>query len=326
MPRILLTTTSFQDTPGSHHDLLASTGFEIVNERGPLSEERMLELAGEFDAFLCGDDAITRAVIEKSTPRLKVISKYGIGLDKIDLPAATDHQIPVLFTPGVNHTTVAEHTFLLLLALEKHLLFHCDATRNGQWKRKTGHEIMGKHLGIIGLGRIGKEVAIRARAFGMPVTAYDLYWDESFATTHQIHRANSIAEILRDADVISLHTNLTSETRDLIRAETIATMKDGAIILNCARGEIVNTNDIAHALISGKIAGYGTDVLDVEPPPPDHPLLNLPNCVVTPHVGSRTCESVVRQATAAVTNLIHASKGEPPLAQNNPEVPVKPFT
>ncbi|MFU8894147.1 MAG: phosphoglycerate dehydrogenase [Luteolibacter sp.] len=325
MPRILLTTTSFQDTPGSHHDLLASTGFEIVRERGPLSEERMLELAGEFDAFLCGDDAITRAVIEKSMPRLKVISKYGIGLDKIDLPAATDHQIPVLFTPGVNHTTVAEHTFLLLLSIEKHLLFHCDATRAGEWKRKTGHEIMGKHLGIIGLGRIGKEVAIRARAFGMTVSAFDLYWDDAFAATHDVTRAASIEEILTSSDVISLHTNLTAETRDLIRAETIATMKDGAIILNCARGEIVHTADIVEALKSGKLGGYGTDVLDEEPPPADHPLLHLPNCVVTPHVGSRTYESVVRQATAAVTNLIAASKGEKPLAQNNPEVPLKAF-
>ena len=325
MPRILLTTTSFQDTPGSHHDLLASTGFEIVRERGPLPEERMLELAGEFDAFLCGDDAITRAVLEKSLPRLKVISKYGIGLDKIDLPAATEHQIPVLFTPGVNHTTVAEHTFLLLLSIEKHLLFHCDATRAGEWKRKTGHEIMGKHLGIIGLGRIGKEVAIRARAFGMPVSAFDLYWDDAFAAAHGVTRAESIEEILKSSDVLSLHTNLTPETRDLVRAETIAMMKDGAIILNCARGEIVDTADIAEALKSGKLGGYGTDVLDEEPPPADHPLLHLPNCVVTPHVGSRTYESVVRQATAAVTNLIAASKGEKPLAQNNPQVPVKAF-
>jgi len=325
MTRILLTTTSFQDTPGSHHDLLASTGFEIVTERGPLAEDRMLELAGEFDAFLCGDDAITEAVIAKSLPRLKLISKYGIGLDKIDLKAATAAQIPVLFTPGVNHTTVAEHAFLLLLALEKNLLFSCDATRKGEWKRKTGHEIMGKTLGIIGLGRIGKEVAIRARAFGMPVVAYDVYWDDAFADSHEVKRAASIEEIFTTADVISLHTNLTPETRDMIRKETIATMKPGVIIINCARGEIVHTDDMAAALHSGHVGGYGTDVLEVEPPSPDNPLLTAPNCVVTPHIGSRTYESVVRQATAAVTNLILASKGEKPLAQNNPEVPVKAF-
>jgi len=113
--------------------MLATAGYEIVRERGPLTEARMLALAGEFDAFLCGDDAITAEVIAKSLPRLKVISKYGIGLDKIDVKAATASKIPVLFTPGVNHTTVAEHTFLLLLALEKNFLFHTDSTRSGGW-------------------------------------------------------------------------------------------------------------------------------------------------------------------------------------------------
>ena len=117
--RILLTTTSYQDTPGPHHDLLASTDWEITRERGPLPEEKMLELAGEFDGFLCGDDAITEEVINKSLPLLKVISKYGIGLDKINVEHATAKKIPVLFTPGVNHTTVAEHCFGLLLSLTK---------------------------------------------------------------------------------------------------------------------------------------------------------------------------------------------------------------
>ena len=117
--RILLTTTSYQDTPGKHHDILAATGWEIVRERGPLPEEKMLSLAGGFDGFLCGDDVITRAVIDKSLPTLKVISKYGIGLDKIDVDHATEKKLPILFTPGVNHTTVAEHTFGLLLGLTK---------------------------------------------------------------------------------------------------------------------------------------------------------------------------------------------------------------
>lgn len=320
MTRVLLTTTSFQDTPGPHHDLLASTGFEIVRERGPLPESRMLELAGEFDAFLCGDDAITRAVIEKARPRLKIISKYGIGVDKIDVKCATEYGIPLLFTPGVNHTTVAEHTFLLLLALEKNFLFQVDATRRGEWKRKTGHELLEKTIGIIGLGRIGKEVAIRARAFGMNVIGYDVYWDESFAKSHDVRRAASIDEAFAASDYLSLHTNLTPETRGMLNASTFAKMKRGVLILNCARGEIVNTDDMVAALKSGQVGGYGTDVLDEEPPRPDHPLLQLPNCIVTPHVGSRTYESVVRQATAAVKNLILAAKGEKPLAQVNPEV------
>ena len=325
MTRVLLTTTSFQDTPGAHHQLLESAGFEIVRERGPLSEARMLELAGTFDAFLCGDDAITRAVIEKSLPRLKIISKYGIGVDKIDVKCATEHKIPVLFTPGVNHTTVAEHTFLLLLALEKNFLYGVDATRQGEWKRKTGHELLAKTIGIVGLGRIGKEVAIRARAFGMEPVGYDIYWDDAFAKQHGVRRAATLDEIFAVSDYLSLHTNLTPETRDLVGAKNIAKMKPGVLILNCARGEIVNTDDMVAALKSGRVGGYGTDVLDQEPPPADHPLLHLPTCIVTPHVASRTFESVVRQATTSVQNLLNAVKGEKPIAQVNPEVPVRPL-
>jgi D-3-phosphoglycerate dehydrogenase len=318
--RILLTTTSFQDTPGRHHALLAETGWEIVTARGPLSEADTLALVGDVDGYICGDDAITRAVLEKARPRLVVLSKYGIGVDKIDVASCTALGIPVLFTPGVNHTTVAEHTFLLLLALQKHLLFHCDSTRAGGWRRKTGHELLGKTIGIVGMGRIGREVAIRAAAFGMPVVGHDLFWDDSFAAAHGITRASDIDELFAVADVVSLHTNLTPETRRLVRDESIGRMKPGVIILNCARGEIVDTADMAAALASGRVAGYGTDVLDEEPPPADHPLLGLPTCIVTPHVGSRTSESVERQAVAAVTNLMRAMRGEPPLAQVNPEV------
>ena len=321
--KILLTTTSFQDTPGAHHDLLAKTGWEIIRARGPLSEADTLALVGDVDGYICGDDAITRKVLEKARPKLKVLSKYGIGVDKIDVKCATEFGIPVLFTPGVNHTTVAEHTFLLLLALEKNFLFHTDSTRSGGWKRKTGHELLEKTIGILGLGRIGKEVAIRARAFGMTAIGYDVHWDDAFAKANGVKRAASLEELFAASDYLSLHTNLTPETRGMINAAAIAKMKKGVIILNCARGEIVKTNDLVAALHSGQISGYGTDVLDQEPPPADHPLLKLPNVVVTPHVASRTFESVVRQATTSVKNLILAMNGEKPIAQVNPEVPVK---
>lgn len=322
-PRILLTTTSFQDTPGDHHALLAATGWEIVTARGPLDEADTLALVGDVDGYLCGDDMITAAVIEKALPRLKVVSKYGIGVDKIDVPALTARGIPLLFTPGVNHTTVAEHALLLLLALERHLLFHTDSTRAGGWQRRTGHELLGKTIGIVGLGRIGKELAVRARAFGMQVVGFARRWDDAFAAQHGLRRAASIDEVFATADYLSLHTPLTPETRDLVRAETIATMKPGVLIINTARGEIVNTADLAAALASGRVGGYGTDVLDEEPPRPDHPLTRLPNCIVTPHIGSRTTESVQRQAVAAVTNLLRAMRGEEPLAQINPEIPVR---
>jgi D-3-phosphoglycerate dehydrogenase len=321
--KILLTTTSFQDTPGGHHDLLQGTGWKISTARGPLNEADTLALVGDVDGYICGDDAITRKVLEKARPKLKVLSKYGIGVDKIDVKSCTEFGIPLLFTPGVNHTTVAEHNFLLLLALEKNFLFHTDSTRAGGWKRKTGHELLDKTIGIIGLGRIGKEVAIRARAFGMKVMAFDNYFDAAFSQQHEVKQAASLDEVFAASDYISLHTNLTPETRDLVSAANIAKMKKGVLILNCARGEIVNTNDLVAGLKSGQVGGYGTDVLDQEPPPADHPLLKLPNVVVTPHIASRTYESVVRQATTAVYNLILAMKGEKPIAQINPEVPVQ---
>ena len=319
--RILLTTTSYQDTPGPHHDLLASSGFEVVRDRGPLSEERMLELSGEIDGFLCGDDAITQAVIDKARPRLKVISKYGIGLDKIDVDYATSQQLPVLFTPGVNHTTVAEHTFGLLLGLSKKLHFNAFDVREGKWqagwKKPVGHEIMGKTMGIIGLGRIGKEVATRARAFGMSVIAFDPYFDEAFAAEHEVKRCESMDEVLHNADVVSLHCFLDENTRGMINTAKIAEMKDDVIVLNCARGELVEGPDIAAALASGKVAGYGADVLDSEPPAADHVLLSAPNCIITSHIGSRTFESVERQAMRATHNLINFLNGDSDFIQAN---------
>jgi D-3-phosphoglycerate dehydrogenase len=315
--KILLTTTSYQDCPGDHHALLESTGAGIVRERGPLPESKMLELAGDFDAFLCGDDEITQAVIDKALPKLKIIAKYGIGVDKIDVAYATEKKIPVSFCPGVNHTTVAEHVFMLLLALEKNLIEQANATAAGEWKRMTGHEIMGKTIGIVGLGRIGREVAIRANAFGMRCLGYDVYWPEDFAKEHDVQRMDGITQLLRESDVVSLHTNLTAETRDMICETSLKNMKKGSILINCGRGELTNTADIAAALETEHLAGYGADVLDQEPPPADHPLLKAKNCIITPHVGSRTFESVQRQAGMATQNLVNLLKGEKALAQVN---------
>ena len=325
MAKVLLTTTSYQDTPGPHHDLLAGCGVEVQRERGPLSESQMLELAGDFDAFLCGDDAITRAVLDKSLPKLKIISKYGIGVDKIDVASCTELGIPLTFCPGVNHTTVAEHTFGLMLGVFRHLMEQANAVRGGDWKRITGHEIMGKTIGLIGMGRIGKEVAKRAKAFGMKVIGIDLYWPEEFASEFDIQQADDYDAIFKNCDIISLHTNLTDETRNIIRSESIAKMKPEVVIVNCARGEMVNSADMRSALDSGAVAGYAADVLDQEPPPADHPLLTAPNCLITPHIGSRTFESVERQAMMATENLIRCLKGHPPLAQVN-EVPIPPAT
>ena len=307
--RILLTTCSYQDTPGPHHALMESQGWEIVRERGPLSDVRMMELAGDFDAFLCGDDGITRAVLEKSLPRLKVISKYGIGLDKIDIAATKELNVPVLFTPGVNHDTVAEHTFLLLLAIAKNFPFAIDGTRAGRWDRKTGSELFAKRIGLIGLGRIGQEVARRARAFGMEVHGFGNFWPDEFAAEFQVTRHTTLDSLFESVDIISPHTNLNAQTLHCINAHRLGRLPDASWVVNTGRGELIDQQAVLAALDSGKLAGYAADVLDEEPPPANHPLLHHPKVIITPHVGSRTFESVPRQAMKSLTNLINALNG-----------------
>lgn len=317
--RILLTTTSYQDTPGKHHDMLASSGYEIVRARGPLPEGKLLELMGGegFDGLLHGDDALTRKVIEAGLPRLKVLSKYGIGLDSVDVNAATQLKIPVMFTPGVNHTTVAEHALGLMIMLAKHLREEANYVKAGQWKRVTGSELAGKTLGILGLGRIGKEVAKRAIAFEMKVIAYDVYWDGQFAQEYGIFKGESAEAVATAADVLSLHMNLTQENRGFVNAALIGRMRDGAMVINCARGGLVVEADVAAACRSGKLGGYGADVLDVEPMKTPHPFQEIDNILVTPHIASRTFESVERQALRATSNLINYLEGRDDYIQAN---------
>jgi D-3-phosphoglycerate dehydrogenase len=321
--KILLTTTSYQDTPGKHHDVLAASGFEVVRARGPLQEDAMLDLIksnGGFDGLLNGDDIITSKVIDAglaAPTKLKVIAKYGIGLDSIDVKYATGKKMPVLFTPGVNHTTVAEHTFGLMIALVKHFWPHLRSTKKGEWKRITGNELYGKTIAVLGMGRIGKEVAKRARAFDMNVKGYDLYWDEGFAKACSVERCTTAEDAIKDVDVVSLHMNLDENNRHFINKTRIAGMKKGAIIINTARGGLVNEADVAEACKSGQLGGYGADVLDHEPQKPGHPFVEIDNIIITPHVGSRTFESVERQAMRATLNIVNFLNGERDYIQAN---------
>jgi D-3-phosphoglycerate dehydrogenase len=316
--RILLTTTSFQDTPGPHHDALKKSGFEIVAARGPLSEAQMLDYAKSgFDGFLNGDDIITARVIDAALPRLRVIAKYGIGLDSIDVKHATARKIPVLYTPGVNHTTVAEHCFGLMIALAKHFWPHLRSTKKGEWKRITGHELFGKTIAVLGVGRIGKEVIKRAAAFDMKSIGYDVYWDENFAKQYNVPRALTVLDAIRDADVVSLHMNLDDKNRGMFNKDLLLKMKKGAYLINTARGGLVVEKDIAEACKSGHLGGYAADVLDKEPQLPDHPFREIDNIIVTPHVGSRTFESVERQAMRAVLNLVNFLNGDKDYIQAN---------
>lgn len=303
--RILLTSTSFQDTPGSHQTLLASQGFEVISLRGPLKESVMLDAIEGIDGLICGDDDITRAVIEKGVKsKLRVISKYGIGLDKIDTQAAADLGIPVTNCPGVNNVTVAEHVFALLLSYMKNIIQEHNYVQAQQWKRLIGTELYGKTIGIVGLGNIGKEVAKRAMAFGLEVIAYDKYIDIEFIKNYSIRTTNDIADLISVSDIISLNISLNEETAILMSTENVKQCKKGVIVINTARAGLISNELIISQIESGSFGAYLTDVLEEEPMVKDHPFLNYDSIIITPHIGSRTYESVARQGTMAVENLL----------------------
>lgn len=308
--RILLTSTSFQDTPGKHQEMLKATGYVVDVLRGPVKKEVLLPVIAQYDGVICGDDEYTEDVIAAGkSGKLKVISKYGIGLDKIDLNAAKALGVPVTNCPGVNHTTVAEHVFGLLLSFSKHIPEELQHTKKGEWTRYTGSEIFGKTIGIMGLGKIGKEVAKRAAAFGMSIIAFDKYWDEAFATPYNVERADKPEDLFLKADVISLNMDLNADTKHIVSEQVFKSiLKPNVIIINTARGELVDLNGLIWALDHNKIKGYLTDVLEEEPMPLNHPLKNYSNVYITPHIGSRTFESVERQGSMAVENLLNHLK------------------
>ncbi len=305
--RILLTSTSFQDTPGDHQKLLNSQGFSVDVLRGPVSEDVLLPIIQEYDAVICGDDEYTSAVLKKGKEgKLKFISKYGVGLDKIDLNACRELGIPVSNCPGVNQVSVAEHVLALVLTFEKNIHLQHISTQEGSWKRWIGREVYGQTIGIIGLGAIGKELAKRSHALGLHVIAYDVFKDEAFLNSYNdISFVKDIDEIFQKADFISLHVPHTQETEHLINRNVIFNrLKKTPVIINTARGKLVDAQAIVEGLKEKKIRGYLADVLETEPILENEVLRGIENIIITPHVGSRTYQSVEKQGTMAVRNLI----------------------
>ena len=302
--KLLITSTSFQDTNGIHKDELEKLEIEVDFMRGPLNEMKLLEVIENYDALICGDDEITTAVLEKGfSNKLKVISKYGSGLDKIDLISAQRLGIKVTNCPAINMYSVSEHVFSLLFAFTKNICTINNNIRNGIWKRPINTEIYGKKIGILGLGSIGKEVAIRSRAFGLKVIAFDLEIDKCFCEKYEIDFSQTLEYILENSDIISIHLPLLPDTLNLINNENFSKLKDGVIIINTARSKIINKKALIKALESRKIGGYLADVFDVEPILFPEELLKFDNVLLTPHVASRTKENIVQQALASIINL-----------------------
>ncbi len=310
--KVLLTSTSFQDTPGKHQELLYSQGYEIDTLRGPIPESELLPIIADYDAVICGDDDYTEEVIKVGVEgNLKYISKYGVGLDRIDLKAAKKFGVPVTNCPGVNQVSVSEHVLALLFTFEKNVHLQYNTTREGSWKRWVGNEVQGKTIGIIGLGAVGKELAKKASALGMGVLAHDIFKSDDFLAEHpEVSFEQDIDAVFANSDIISLHLPHTPESEKMINEEVIfKQFKRNPILINTSRGMLVDSQAVVKGLKEGKIRGYLADVLAQEPMADDEVLRGVENVIITPHVGSRTFQSVERQGSMAVNNLINLLKG-----------------
>ena len=286
--------------------------FKVTVLEKRLTEAELLPLVSETDAMVVRSETkITRRLIE-AAPRLKVVGRAGVGVDNVDVEAATQRGIVVMNTPSGNTISTAELTFSMLMALARKIPQAHASMKAGEWNRKSfqGVELYNKTLAILGMGRIGSEVARRAIAFGMRVLAYDPYLALSRAKALQVELME-LEEIYPQADFLTVHMPMSDETKGMLNAAAFAKMKKGVRVLNCARGGIINESDLCLAIQSGQVAGAALDVYEVEPPPKDFALRGLPQVIMTPHLGASTeeaQENVGIEVAEAITDfLLHGA-------------------
>ena len=310
--RVLIGSKSFGKAFPEHIDRLRQAGCEVV-PNGVGRAYRAAELVDALrgvHAIVTGTDELTADVIA-GADQLKTIAKHGVGLDNIDLPAARAGGVVVSAAFGAVHDSVADLTMALLLAVARGIVPAHASTKAGQWKGFMGMELRDKVLGIVGLGRIGKEVSVRAQGFGMKVVAHDPKPDAAFAASHGI-RFLTLPELLAVADIVSLHAGLEQAGRPLLGERELESMRDGAILVNTGRGHLVDESALARALAEGKLAGAGLDVFQKEPPR-GSPLLGVENVVLAPHMAGDTREARRRMGEITVENIVRVKRGEPPL-------------
>ncbi|MGA2802358.1 MAG: phosphoglycerate dehydrogenase [Verrucomicrobiota bacterium] len=267
--------------------------FQVVVLPKRLTEAELLPVVADAVALVVRSETKVTHKVIAAAPKLRVVGRAGVGVDNVDVEAATQHGIVVMNTPGGNTVTTAELSFAMILALARKVPQAHVSMAAGKWDRKLfqGAELLGKTLGVLGMGRIGSEVAKRALAFGMRVIAYDPYLTEDRAKAIGAEFADSVDDVYRAADFITVHMPVTPETKHMLNAAAFAKMKPGVRLVNCARGEIIVENDLIAALESGKVAGAALDVYSVEPLPADHPFRKQPNLILTPHLGASTQEA-----------------------------------
>jgi D-3-phosphoglycerate dehydrogenase len=282
-----------------------------------LKEDQLVDLIKGIDAIIVGEDDVTRKVIEHAD-RLKIISKNGVGVNQIDVAAATEKGIFVTNTPGANSNAVADLTFGLMLSTARRIPFAHNATREGKWEKFIGGEIWQKTIGIVGLGYIGKGVAKRARGFEMRILGYDVVQDQEFARLVGLTYV-PLETLFREADFVTLHVPLTKDTEGLVTRDHLRMMKKKAYLVNIARGGVVSSADLHDALSKKELAGAALDVFEDEPPV-GNPLLTLDNVVTTSHIGAFTWESMENMGKAAAQNVIDVLQGRRPASPVNPQV------
>ncbi|VVM07337.1 phosphoglycerate dehydrogenase [Methylacidimicrobium tartarophylax] len=290
-------------------ELLSANPSVRVIEKTGLTEDQLIEVAASCEAILVRSQTkITRRILEKAD-RLRVVGRAGVGVDNVDVAAATERGIVVMNTPGGNTIATAEQTVALLLALARSIPQADASMRAGAWNRKAfeGVELCGKVLGIVGMGRVGTEVARRALGFNMRVICFDPYLSPARVQNLPVQVADDLDTVLKEADFLTLHSPLTPETKGLLDARRLALCKKGVRIVNCARGALIVPSDLREAIDSGHVAGAALDVFDPEPPPADFPLRSLSKVILTPHLAASTAESqeqVGIQIAQAVLDLL----------------------
>lgn len=283
---------------------------EVSNQSG-ISADDLLKIVGEYDALIVrGRTKVTAAVFDAAGSKLKVVGRAGVGVDNIDLNAAKQHNVTVVNSPLATTVAVAELTMAMMLSLVREVARADAAMKNGKWLKKEleGAELFDKTLGIIGYGRIGQQVAERARAFGMRIVAYD-----PLRPTEDVCKSGceplTLDDLLVQSDFISLHTPLNAQTRAMLSTDQFAKMKDGVYLIDAARGGVVDEDALLAALESGKVAGAALDVFAAEPPGPTA-LVNHPHVIATPHIGAQTAEAQQRAAHDIATEVLRALQGE----------------
>lgn len=316
MPLVLFTPEALLHTEGRHTEILREAGLQVGYPnnshmaRGVCGEDETVAELEMVEAVIAGTENFSASLLDR-LPRLRVIARYGVGYDRVDVPAATARNVLVTITPTAVHESAAEHALALLFAVSKNVVVGDQATRAGGWPRDIVEPIRGKTLGLLGLGRIGRSMAKRCAALGMNVIAFDIFADKGFADQNAI-KLVSFPDLIEQCDVLSIHCPINEDTRGLVNRDVFQKMKTSSILINTARGPIVNEADLAEALAGGTIKAAGLDVFEVEPPAKDNPLFKMKNVVLTPHAAGADALAMWNMAIESASCVAKLYQGQWP--------------